>query len=941
MSAKRNSEHRLPTNNHVTAGGAANIFSQDSSSEKSELERRLRESEARFRIMFEQANVGIAFADFHGKIQQVNQRYCEIVGYPADELVGNNIDNITHPDDRVLNWAYLDALLHGNVPMSVIEKRYVRKDGSSVWASLTLSLMCDEQGKPLYYMAVIQDISSRKATEAERDRLLVLEQEARAKAEAMAQQLNILQHITDTTLAHLSLEDMLHELLIRIEDILHADTSAVLLPTEDGRYLKVRASHGLEQEVSDAIELPIGEGHAVQVKPSLEPTIIDDLSGIDIVSTLLREKVRSLITVPLLVAGNIIGLLAVGTRQTHHFTQEDGALLQRVADRMALAIDHLRLYEAERHARSEATIRAQQYEVMATEAAARASQLEAIFLSMTDAITVYDKQGNLLYASAVAEELFPLTQQPDYYTRLEQERVLQYDIRDEHGRPLTVEEWPYKRVLKGEVFKDTNALEVLIRDGKGYERQFSISGSPMRAPDGAIIGGVLISHEVTERRRLERRTHEALDGLLAMAESLVLVTEDAEGLSLVGKHLAELTRHVLDCSRVGIQTIEPETQIIRPLAVVGLSAEQERAWWEEQRQQEQRLHTNPMPELVERLRTGEVLVIDMMQPPFNAAPNPYAIKIMLVAPMCIGEQLVGLLTLDYSGESHSYSENEIALASAVAKLSALVLERQRLLRERAESAVRELALRESNSRMEEFLGVASHELRTPLTTIKANVQLAQRRVRALSQEAASLPREANTKVTAVYDMLSRAGRQIDVLNRLVGDLIDISRIQTGKLQLQVREEPCDLREVVRETVQEQRKATPERTLIFQSANTQAVPVIADPDRIMQVLTNYLTNAIKYSESDKPVYITLEVQATQARVAVRDLGPGLSLEEQGRIWECFYQAEGIRVVSGAGVGLGLGLYISQMIIQRHHGEVGVVSQRPGGSTFWFTLPLAHS
>lgn len=946
MSAKRNSEHRSSNNKAMTTiGGTANICSTDASTEESELERRLRESEERLHIMFEQANVGIAFADFHGQLQQMNQRYCEIVGYTHDELVGQNIDMITHPDDRAVNWAYLDALLHDNAPTSVIEKRYVRRDGTVVWASLTLSLMRDGQGKPINYMAVIQDISSRKAAEAERDTLLVLEREARAKAEAIAQQLDILQHITDTALAHLSLEDMLHELLIRVEDILHADTSAVLLPTDDGQYLKVRAAHGLEDEIIAAIELPIGEGHAVAVMPSLEPTIIDDLSKLAIVSTLLRERVRSLVSVPLLVAGNIIGLLAVGTWQIHHFTQEDGLLLQRVADRMALAIDHLRLYEAERNARTEATIRAQQHELMASEAAERASQLEAIFMSMTDAITVYDKQGNLVYASAVAEELFPLTQQPDYYARPEHERVPQYGIRDEHGRPLTEEEWPYKRVLRGEVFKDTNALEVLIQDGKGHTRQFSISGSPMRAPSGAIIGGVLIAREVTGRRHLERRTHEALNGLLEMAESLVQVTEGAEGLSVVGNHLAELTRHVLDCSRVGIQTVDAETEIMRPLAVVGLSAEQERAWWEEQRQQEQSLRDSPTPELVERLRSGEVLVVDMMQSPFNDVPNPYNIKIMLVAPMCVGDQLVGLLTLDYSGEKHKYTKSELALASAVAKLSALVLERQRLLRERAESAARELALRESNNRMEEFLGIASHELRTPLTTIKANVQLAQRRSRALIQKAEQLPGDANTKIAAVHDMLTRAERQIDVLNRLVGDLIDISRIQTGKLQLQLREEPCDLREIVRETVQEQRKATPDRTLIFQSAHAQPVPVIADPDRIMQVLTNYLTNAIKYSQVDKPVHISLDVQADGAhpvaRVAVRDLGPGLSPEEQQRVWECFYQVEDIKVMSGSGVGLGLGLYISNMIIQRHHGEVGVESHRPGGSTFWFTLPLTSS
>src|SRR5579859_7384792 len=115
MSAKRNSDHRSSNNKAMTTtGGTANICSTDASTEESELERRLRESEERLHIMFEQANVGIAFADFHGQLQQMNQRYCEIVGHTHDELVGQNIDMITHPDDRAVNWAYLDALLHDN-----------------------------------------------------------------------------------------------------------------------------------------------------------------------------------------------------------------------------------------------------------------------------------------------------------------------------------------------------------------------------------------------------------------------------------------------------------------------------------------------------------------------------------------------------------------------------------------------------------------------------------------------------------------------------------------------------------------------------------------------------------------------------------------------------------------------------------------------------------
>jgi signal transduction histidine kinase len=114
-------------------------------------------------------------------------------------------------------------------------------------------------------------------------------------------------------------------------------------------------------------------------------------------------------------------------------------------------------------------------------------------------------------------------------------------------------------------------------------------------------------------------------------------------------------------------------------------------------------------------------------------------------------------------------------------------------------------------------------------------------------------------------------------------------------------------------------------------------------RIEQVVTNYLTNALKYSPADRPVEVGVEVEPgkQQVRVWVRDQGPGLPLAEQGRIWERFHRVQGVEVQSGTGVGLGLGLYICRMIVERHHGQVGVQSASGQGATFWFTLPLSDA
>jgi signal transduction histidine kinase len=119
-----------------------------------------------------------------------------------------------------------------------------------------------------------------------------------------------------------------------------------------------------------------------------------------------------------------------------------------------------------------------------------------------------------------------------------------------------------------------------------------------------------------------------------------------------------------------------------------------------------------------------------------------------------------------------------------------------------------------------------------------------------------------------------------------------------------------------------------------------IPVVADADRIGQVITNYLTNALKYSAADRPVEVFLAIEGQMARASVHDEGPGLTPTEQQAIWERFYQVERMKVQSGSGVGLGLGLHICQTIIEQHQGQVGVQSSPGEGSTFWFTLPLAR-
>jgi PAS domain S-box-containing protein len=573
-------------------------------------------------------------------------------------------------------------------------------------------------------------------------------------------------------------------------------------------------------------------------------------------------------------------------------------------------------------------------------AAARAQEVEAIFEAMTDGVAVYDVRGSLLHANTALRTLLAFDRDPAYSARPFPERVAVLAMRDTTGRLLAPDESVQARVLRGEVLTGANAVDVLVRSLDGRELELSVSGAPMRDDAGRIAGAVLVVRDVTQRRRLERYSHEALDALVAMAEVLVssddsIAAEDMEntapGTHAVGHRICELTRSVLGCQRVSITALDPETGVRRALAVVGLTPEQEHA-----RQAADQRDERTDPALVARLQAGEVVIIDMTQPPFSERPNPYGARTVLVAPMRVGEHLVGFLALDYGGLVHEYTPGEIALAGTIAKLAAFVLERERLQRERAAAQAAELALRETNHRMNEFLSIVSHELRSPLTSALGNIQLAERRGQRLAAGADAAG--VADQISGVLELLERARHQINRQNRLVGDLLDVSRVGANKLELQPA--PCDLAAIVCEVVEEQRQAAPGRTIDLDLA-AESIPVVADADRIAQVVTNFLTNALKYSPADRPVAVGLRVEDGAARVWVRDQGPGLSAADQVRIWEPFYRAVGIAPQSGSGAGLGLGLHISKTLVERHQGQVGVDSAPSQGSTFWFTLPVASS
>ena len=265
-----------------------------------------------------------------------------------------------------------------------------------------------------------------------------------------------------------------------------------------------------------------------------------------------------------------------------------------------------------------------------------------------------------------------------------------------------------------------------------------------------------------------------------------------------------------------------------------------------------------------------------------------------------------------------------------------ITEREKFQRERIEAQAAEVAAYETTQQMKTFLAIVSHELRTPLTSIKGTIQLTKRQLGHLLEKHRARPEsEEQQKLTMLYSLLDRAEQQVQRQNLLINDLVTISRVNQSRLEL--HQQHCDLVTLAHEMVKEFRELEPARVIAWKTAVSEAA-VWGDPDRISQVLTNYLTNALKYSEADKPVTVCLEVTDTMVQISVRDHGPGLSPTQQQQLWEPFSRVEGIAVKYGAGSSMGLGLFLCRALVEAQGGQVGVESQPASGSTFWFRLPL---
>ncbi len=570
-----------------------------------------------------------------------------------------------------------------------------------------------------------------------------------------------------------------------------------------------------------------------------------------------HPTVRSFLGAPLLDrSGNVRGGLLLGHAESDRFSEEDEALLVGLATEAAIALENARLYSS---------------------AQIQARELDTIFESITDGITLVNEEGHIVRENRTARHLREklASTEEDGSDQLQASRML------------------LQKSASGEM---NPGVQITIADDPEDAREYLVNSAPLRppsaplsldqpvtvSPQGTLSGAIVVWHDVSEAHRLlnEQRAHAETEARRALLQTVI--NELPGSVYLVRGRDARLVlanRAMTDVWGARWEAGQPLSEF---LARNGIRV----------------LHIDGRPLALEEFATLQAVQAGI--------PVRHHQEIIRHADGTTLPVLVNAIALDARvlGNNETHSE-EVEPAAIVVHLDVT-------------------ALKEAEKVKDDFIGLAAHELRTPLAVIKGFAQML-----LLQTGRGNGPALANWQTEAIADIDSATSRLVE----LTEDLLDVTRLQAGRLQLQL--EPTDLVALVKRTAA-RFKITTENHRITVNAAQEYLVCQLDSRRIEQVFSNLISNAIKYSPMGGEITITLDADQGDALFSIQDHGIGIPERQHGRIFSRFMRADNTQMYDIGGTGLGL--YLCRELVERHEGRIWFKSVEGEGSTFYVALPL---
>lgn len=534
--------------------------------------------------------------------------------------------------------------------------------------------------------------------------------------------------------------------------------------------------------------------------------------------------------------------------------------------------------------------------------------LEEVLRLSADPITVQDATGRLAYANEAAARQMGFSSPEALMAAPVADLLARYELTDERGAPLPLDDLPGRRALRGE--HEPAAIVGFRINGEPRMRWSIVQATPVMR-DGNVRFVINAFRDISRQKTTEDRLR-----LLADAGA-VLAASDQYPETL--QALAELlVPRLADWCVVDV--VEPTG--LRRVAVAHPDPGRRAKAEEVQR----RYPPDPArPDgVAEVIRTGRTLIVETVTDEMVAGAardaehleliRDLGLRSAAVVPLVARGQVLGAITLAGSESGHAYGEEDRPFLEDLGRRAAVAVDNARLLHDATE-AVR---LRD------DFLAMASHDMRTPLQTILASVQMATRRVSKLGDAGTDALREQ-----AVAN-LAQAERTTDRLARLVADLMDVVMLRTGKT-LPLEFADADLLDLAR-SVADEHQATAGRHRISVTGSADR-PVRTDPTRLERALDNLIENAVKYSPDGGDVVVEVTRGNDGASITVRDQGIGIPAGELESIFETYRRASNASMMRG----IGLGLSGARAVVRQLGGELVVESAEGSGSTFTIRLP----
>lgn len=592
-------------------------------------------------------------------------------------------------------------------------------------------------------------------------------------------------------------------------------------------------------------------------------------------------------------SGEVLGGLFYGHDQPGIFTEEKTRLVEHLATQAAVAVDNARLFEMVQREQSNVRATEQDYKFLAE--------------SIPQIVWVAEADGNLLYINqrwqALTGQVADVEGSWDWRSALHPD-----DVED------CLNGWK-QALAVGDVFD----LEYRLRRASDETYRWHLGRAvPLRDEKGDIIKWFGTATDIDDQKRTQ-------EGLRFLAEASALLTSSLDYQKTIASLAQAAVPTLCDWCVVDMH----ENGNVKRLAAAHQDPEKVRLAYELLERYPPRWdEAIGLPYVLRsgqsqlfREITDDLLVETAQDAEMLEITRGLGLRSAVIVPLNIGGQTIGAMTLVSAESSRLFNQNDVVIAEELARRAAEAVHNARLYQEVHESLQK---AKEAMRARDEFLAIVSHELKTPLTPILGWVSMLQ----------VSLPKELlNENLSHAFEVIER---NVRAQSQLINDLLDVSRIVTGKLRLEVR--PTDLHSIVENAIETVRPAFNAKAIeLHTDLDRRAGKTKADPDRMQQIVWNLLTNAIKFTPKGGVVDVSLKRIDSHLQISVRDSGKGISAEFLPYVFDRFQQGDSTTTRQHGG--LGLGLAIVKHLTEMHGGTVTVESfGADTGTTFRVRLPL---